>query len=183
MPVHTECVFPFHCATSCIFKHTNAFCVNGLLDWCVLQLCFQYWMKSIYIFCPVHSGISFHIKDRCDWLTSRPVALWPPSLSHRSGSMADRYGPQTPGTNSGCVLTWEIQTHADINNHTLWTHTHTHTRTGTEAHSYVTWGRPTYDSHTGRDRLLFTGQLVSPHIGPDDPYNKTMKLQKILLTI
>lgn len=83
--------------------------------------------RNLYVFCPVHSGISFHINDICDWLTSRPVALWPPSLSHRSGSMADRYGPQTPGTNSGCVLTWEIQTHhTDINSHTPWTHTHTY---------------------------------------------------------
>lgn len=39
-------------------------------------------------------------------LTSLPVALWPPSLSHMSGTMADRQGPHTPGTKRGCSLIW-----------------------------------------------------------------------------
>ena len=40
-------------------------------------------------------------------LTSLPVALCPPSLSHMSGTMADRWGPHTPGTNRGCSLIWQ----------------------------------------------------------------------------
>ena len=34
-------------------------------------------------------------------LTSFPVTLWPPSLNHRPGTIAEKYGPQTPGTNTG----------------------------------------------------------------------------------
>ena len=42
----------------------------------------------------------------------RPEALWPPSLSHRPGSMALQWGPQTPGTGHGCRLT--AMKHEDV---------------------------------------------------------------------
>ena len=31
-----------------------------------------------------------------------PATDWPPSLSHACGTIAEKYGPQTPGTNTGC---------------------------------------------------------------------------------
>lgn len=40
-------------------------------------------------------------------LTSFPVALWPPSFNHNPGTIAEKYGPQTPGTKMGFSLTWK----------------------------------------------------------------------------
>jgi len=37
-------------------------------------------------------------------LTSFPVTLWPPSFNHRLGTIAQKYGPHTPGTNVGSWL-------------------------------------------------------------------------------
>lgn len=33
------------------------------------------------------------------WSTSLPVTDWPPSSNHMSGTIAPKYGPQTPFTN------------------------------------------------------------------------------------
>ena len=33
-----------------------------------------------------------------------PAVDWPPSISQRSGSIADQYGPQTPGTKRGSTV-------------------------------------------------------------------------------
>ncbi len=41
---------------------------------------------------------------------SAPVADWPPSVSHRPGTIADQYGPHTPGTKRGSRDTamWQV---------------------------------------------------------------------------
>ena len=42
-------------------------------------------------------------------LTSFPVTLWPPSFNHRPGTIAEKYGPQTPGTNTGFSLIYNTK--------------------------------------------------------------------------
>ena len=38
------------------------------------------------------------------WSIAAPAADWPPSLSHRPGTIAEKYGPQTPGTKAGSLV-------------------------------------------------------------------------------
>ena len=40
---------------------------------------------------------------------SAPVALCPPSVSQRPGTMAEKYGPHTPGMNFGSRDTARVQ--------------------------------------------------------------------------
>ena len=38
-----------------------------------------------------------------------PAADWPPSLSQVCGTIAEKYGPQTPGTNTGSRVLVMVQ--------------------------------------------------------------------------
>ena len=58
---------------------------------------------------PVRRRLSLAPRPRPDacatrWSIAAPAADWPPSFSQRPGTIAEKYGPQTPGTKAGSLV-------------------------------------------------------------------------------